>query len=300
MVMRKSPPADFLNTNIFREIVRSENRLYHAFIGHYEREYRVAPHYHPELEIVIPSGIGGEAVVASRKYRLLDNHVYLMRPGAVHSFSITPHKTEAKAHILQINMKECARLIAGFGTQGESALMEAAAQLSIEPRAVADDVLRAMHSLSQIALSDQEHRGPLPVSAMIRDCAAICTIMHSVLVYARKGQMEKKRDVRIRKILDVIQASINEPMNLDKLAQDCAVSKFHLCRIFKKATGMTIKAHCTHLRVNHACMLLASGEKNVTEASYASGFENVSYFIQVFKKCMGVSPKQWAMKAGPG
>ncbi|MBL8026508.1 MAG: helix-turn-helix transcriptional regulator, partial [Fibrobacteres bacterium] len=106
---------------------------------------------------------------------------------------------------------------------------------------------------------------------------------------------ENKSHIRIRSVLDFLERVHKTPISLNEIQRESAMSKFHLCRLFKQSTGETIGHHLTQLRLNSAAKALADGNLNVTEACFQNGFEDLSYFIQVFKKKFGTTPKQWAL-----
>jgi AraC-like DNA-binding protein len=90
-----------------------------------------------------------------------------------------------------------------------------------------------------------------------------------------------------------------QPLALDEIATGCAVSKYHLCRIFKETTGYTIVSYLTQVRIDRACTLLAGGS-SVTEACNESGFGNLSHFIKTFRTHTGSSPGAWARGRNEG
>lgn len=63
--------------------------------------------------------------------------------------------------------------------------------------------------------------------------------------------------------------------------------------LFVKEYGMPPVRYLTHLRLNKAKELLLTGRYSVTEVAELCGYENVYYFSNVFKKHLGVSPKQY-------
>lgn len=65
------------------------------------------------------------------------------------------------------------------------------------------------------------------------------------------------------------------------------------CSSFKKKTGFTYYEYLTSARLSYACQLLLLNI-SVKEVCYMAGFENVSYFVQLFKKYQGVTPKEYA------
>ena len=51
--------------------------------------------------------------------------------------------------------------------------------------------------------------------------------------------------------------------------------------------------YITHLRLEYAKQLLQDTDTPVTEIAMQSGYQNVSYFIRIFKKTYGVSPLKY-------
>jgi YesN/AraC family two-component response regulator len=66
---------------------------------------------------------------------------------------------------------------------------------------------------------------------------------------------------------------------------------------FKKTMKMTVTNYITILRVNHAARLLKETTIPVTEVCFESGFKTIAYFDRVFKKLMGVSPREYRIKS---
>jgi signal transduction histidine kinase/ligand-binding sensor domain-containing protein/DNA-binding response OmpR family regulator len=64
----------------------------------------------------------------------------------------------------------------------------------------------------------------------------------------------------------------------------------------KGLTGLSPIDFVTGYRLGKASVMLQSGEYNVTEVSYLSGFSEVSYFSKCFKEHFGVSPSHYAKK----
>jgi len=71
----------------------------------------------------------------------------------------------------------------------------------------------------------------------------------------------------------------------------CNITKYHLIREFKRYTGQTICTYVNILKCKRAEAFLVQG-LTVTETATECGFDNVSYFSQVYKKIMGISPKK--------
>jgi len=70
------------------------------------------------------------------------------------------------------------------------------------------------------------------------------------------------------------------------------MSEVNFRRLFREYTGMSPIDYRNDLRLKNARAMLASGEYNVTEAAEASGFSNLPFFIRLYKKKFGHTPKK--------
>jgi AraC-like DNA-binding protein/quercetin dioxygenase-like cupin family protein len=278
----------------FKETVYFDNTLYRAWMTSFSEEHTVPPHYHPDIEIVVPAGAKGETYVDGQKYELMNNEVFCVRPNAIHSYRIAP-SGGGLVYVLLINVEECGRLVSGLVKSSLSDFMESLKRVPVRCRIHATEVVDSVKGLSQLEQRDHPQDVAPTFQSAMGDIEKIYSILQNISAETVSPPLEKKQDAKIRRIIDVIESLASEPTSLDEIARQSAVSKFHLCRIFKRATGMTVQAYLIDLRIRRACRMLMEEDKNVTQACFDCGFENLSYFIQVFKNKMSVPPKQWVI-----
>jgi AraC-like DNA-binding protein/ligand-binding sensor protein len=84
-----------------------------------------------------------------------------------------------------------------------------------------------------------------------------------------------------------------EPITLSLVAQHVNVSRFHFCKLFKKATGMTLTEYVTRVRVEKAKTLLVDPTVRISEVVFAAGFGSIPRFNSVFKRCVGMPPTEY-------
>lgn len=97
-------------------------------------------------------------------------------------------------------------------------------------------------------------------------------------------------------VMSWIERRYAEPFRLDQLAAELHMSGSYLSRLFRQETGSSITGYLAALRIQRACNLLRSGDQSVEWIGAQVGLPNVSYFIHLFKRMMGISPHQYRLK----
>ncbi len=92
--------------------------------------------------------------------------------------------------------------------------------------------------------------------------------------------------------LEYINSNLEQLRSTESIAQALYVSREYLSRSFSREVGMTLSRYIIKKRVSNAKSLIAAGVPQ-TEASTLSGFDNYSYFIQVFRRETGMTPREW-------
>ena len=97
------------------------------------------------------------------------------------------------------------------------------------------------------------------------------------------------RSDRIRDILRYIDSHLAEDIDIDEIARQFFISKYHMMRQFRQETGTTIHLYLTQKRLMLARSLLDGGMR-ATEACYRSGFRSYSSFTRACAKHFGATP----------
>lgn len=79
-------------------------------------------------------------------------------------------------------------------------------------------------------------------------------------------------------------------INLDQIAREAGISKFHFIRIFTKYYGRTPHIYLREIRLTHAKELLQKGIP-IKNVCMAVGFDSVPSFSRLFKSMTGRTPK---------
>jgi len=95
---------------------------------------------------------------------------------------------------------------------------------------------------------------------------------------------------KAQQIIEYINQNIQNELSLDTLCEKFYLSKAHLNRIFKKATGTTVWDYITVKRLFFARRQISHGT-NPTDAYISSGFHDYTTFYRAYKKQFNEAPK---------
>lgn len=93
----------------------------------------------------------------------------------------------------------------------------------------------------------------------------------------------------VLRVRDFLQAHYADNVSLEQLADLAELSRFHLCRAFRREIGVSPHAYQRQVRVDRAKVLLSRGML-VTEVASETGFYDQSHFGWHFKRLVGVTP----------
>lgn len=103
--------------------------------------------------------------------------------------------------------------------------------------------------------------------------------------------LEQNRHVT--KVVRYMYKHIYENMTLEQIAQEFDLSKSYLNAIFRKYTQHAPMDFYISLKMKEACKLLRSTNLYIYEVSQKLGYKDQYYFSRIFKKVVGISPKEY-------
>ena len=138
-------------------------------------------------------------------------------------------------------------------------------------------------------------------TSITKDAIADITLQE-LIIRIIQTQTVKKFEDEIIDVTSPITSSINfirdnirESINLKQLSGKACMSTTSFYRSFKRELGMSPIEFILNEKIKYAKKLLSNPKINIAEVSYATGFEDYNYFIRLFKKYEGVTPKQYQL-----
>ena len=137
-------------------------------------------------------------------------------------------------------------------------------------------------------------------SSILDICTAISRFFREAAKYVPESSnglpaFNVKQNEAIRKIITWTEENYGTDISLEQVAKQFHYSKHYFCAKFKKETDVSYWDYLHSVRIYHACRMLRSG-MTISQVSERCGYTSVSYFIQLFKKMMKVTPKQYLSK----
>jgi AraC family transcriptional regulator len=98
---------------------------------------------------------------------------------------------------------------------------------------------------------------------------------------------------RFAHVADYIQKHLQENISVKTLSREAFMSEPHFFRCFKQQFGVSPVDYINEQRIRVAKMMLQAADYSITEISFASGFNNLNYFLKMFKRHTGLTPAQF-------
>ncbi|MGO4818874.1 AraC family transcriptional regulator [Flavobacterium sp. W22_SRS_FP1] len=99
----------------------------------------------------------------------------------------------------------------------------------------------------------------------------------------------------ITQVLDYIRLNLRENISLKNLSDISCMSTTSFYRFFKRELGMSPIEFVIKEKIRCAKKLLKNPSIQINEVCHLSGFEDSNYFIRLFKKHEGITPKQYQL-----
>jgi len=156
------------------------------------------------------------------------------------------------------------------------------AQIGLQPRLIAD--FEALFSLRRAGYS---------TDAYIHSACQLKQMLSFIAYTAQRHQPQHGQAIDLNKVEELMHLHLGDSLNLQALADDANLSKYHFTRKFKQLTGHSPIQHFIHLKMQHACQLLDSTANSVKQIALETGYKDAYYFSRLFKQVIGISPSEY-------
>lgn len=97
----------------------------------------------------------------------------------------------------------------------------------------------------------------------------------------------------LSQVLSFLEIHINEKITLAEICTAFSISRSRLERIFHTEKGCGVIDYFIRMKIDRAKELIRNDAMNITELSYHLSFTSPQYFSLRFKRCTGMSPREF-------
>ena len=246
-------------------------------------EYALHVHNFYEIYFFLEGDVS--YLVEGQKYTPAPNSILLLAPHVFHGVKVNSEKTYRRFSLHfnpeVLSLERRAYLLSMFPSSKRQSTQNIYFE-NVDKYAL----FTYFHTLKEYALQDEEtkqHLFPIGIEAIL-----------SQLLYMCKQKTQPSQSLSsdtVTQIIWYLNQHLKEDVSLDELSERFFISKHHLNKIFRKATGTTVFDYLIHKRIIAAQQLLINGASAQT-AAIESGFKDYSSFYRSYTRILGHSPIQ--------
>ncbi len=245
-------------------------------------------HCHTHYEIIYVVRGAGKYVVEGEQYELRPDTLMVFRPGEFHYVNVRRDEPYE-------------RYVFHFSVEGLPDAEGALARVDGTPFGEGNFYAIEDFPMTVAPLFERfEQLASLPRPVAERLAVHLVSELLLVLSLASPAAQSHKREEPLgARVIRYVNAHIAEPLSLDALASEFYVSKFYLCRAFKRHNGISILGYVNGKRVMMARQMIESGE-TAAVVSERVGFSDYSTFYRAYRKAYGHAPTEARGSEGKG
>lgn len=119
--------------------------------------------------------------------------------------------------------------------------------------------------------------------------------MHIIaFAHTPKNDLKMNQYIKLQPVFDFVEDNYNKVITLQELSKVSNLTPQYLCSLFKKITGIRVFEYINSIRVkNSKEVILKHKNMSIKEVAEFCGYDNVSYFCEVFKKIEKITPGEF-------
>ena len=107
------------------------------------------------------------------------------------------------------------------------------------------------------------------------------------------GRLADNVEERIGRIKTYINCNYNRNISVGDIAAHAGMNRSAVCTFFRRHTGTTLIEAVNTRRIDVAKNLLRRKDLPIQQVCFLSGFNDVPYFFRLFKRTVGITPKEY-------
>ena len=154
-----------------------------------------------------------------------------------------------------------------------------------------EELVSIQQKITAIAASNDPFK-EIHVKILLKELV-LCVLKMKHLNILNADALENTNNTPFAAIINFIRQNIYNTISIEDLLQISCMSKSTFYRAFVDQLGISPYQLIINERLKIAKNLLLEERLSIKETAYASGFSSPNYFIRLFKKHEGITPKQF-------
>jgi len=266
--------------NVYMTVTDFERKLpiYLTCVGKWRNQYLIdREEGWPDFQWIQCTGGQGELKIGEMKFTVGSGQGMLLYPDEPHKYYAISEPWEV--YWISFNGQHAREILKSLHFFSSRVLTLANPDL----------LLKKLHDLHSVAESSD------PMAGL--ECSSITYgLILDLYRYGSCTDVRSKQQYfdQLAPALHLIEDRFHQALTLGDLAARLSVSPQHTCLLFQLALGIRPFEFITKVRLRKAKeLLIREPSLAIAEVSRKVGYENPSYFIKMFKRNEGITPKQF-------
>ncbi len=248
-------------------------------------------HYHPEIEICYTARSQGLKYVGNGIFPYKERDLVVLGSNLPHGFT-TVKKSEQ--FVIQFNQEFLGRdffnvveleRIKDLLHMSRSGLVLKGAELE-----KAEDLIYQIYNAENTGMEQ------LLLLLQFLDYLSKCSNLVSLCSEKYTSSISVKKLNDIKAIFDYIENNFQKDITIQSASRVVNLTESAFYKFIKRHTNKKFTVILNEFRIDHSSKLLVSSDLPISEISFKSGYNNLSYFNRIFKQSYNMTPRQFRKK----
>lgn len=271
-----------------RQNMHSRDFEVHYFSDLHFHSVDIHTHDYYEIYLFVEGVV--EMEIANQRVTLKPGDTIILPPGVAHRSEIKSEDIPYRRYVLWLSKEYCSAIFQQ--APNELFLLQ---RVVTQHKYVYHFTVLAFNALQNklFALLDAIHSDRFAREAQIMLCMGDFLLSLNRAAYEQEHPRTKRENLSYYEaITGYIDAHLEEPLPLERLAREFYISKYYIAHLFQESVGMSVHQYIIKKRLAACCDAIRNGTA-ISKVYAICGFREYSSFYRAFKKEYGMSPSEY-------
>ncbi|MEQ6120670.1 AraC family transcriptional regulator [Reichenbachiella sp. MALMAid0571] len=248
-------------------------------------------HFHPEYELILFREGTGRGIIGDKTTSYEHCSFFMLGPNLPHCFT-SDHNDENKAYVIQLNGDILDKIVNNIPETKSIHILLEKAKYGLK---FYDEIGLKNHDKFKQMFELKPFERLITILSVLNELSKT-TNLELLTSPGSQPKINLKEYQRINTIYEFVFENFKHQIKLAEVSSLLNMTEIAFCRYFKKITRRTFITYLNEYRIGHACKLLSTTDKSVSEIAFDSGYESIANFNKQFRKYTGINPRKYQDK----